>query len=153
MNTSNFAQKLRSERKRLGHKQEYVADRLSMTQPGYSRMENGETNPGVKRSLEIIKLLAPHGYSGIPPIESEEIEGETVIEIYWPWNKYLLYAFIAVILISAIDYIMQVPDDLSSGFNDAAAGKPDPLIVGLLFLSGVFYGFYRLAKWLLLKRS
>lgn len=121
MNKSDFAKKLRSERERLGLTQAEVTKLIFMTQSAYSRMENGETNPGVKRSLEIIGKLEPHGFNDVPPIQLEEFEGNTMIQIRWPWNKKVLYALLIVLVIVAIDYIINAPGDFARGFADGNA--------------------------------
>lgn len=121
MNISDFAKKLRSERERLDLSQTEVAELIFMTQSAYSRMENGETNPGVKRSIEIIKILEQHGFNEIPPIQLEEFEGYTSIVIRWPWNKKVLYALLIVLVIVAFDYVLNVPGDFARGFADGNA--------------------------------
>ena len=117
MNISDFAKKLRSGRERLGRSQEYVAKLIFMTQSAYSRMENGETNPGVERSLEIIKILERHGFNEIPPIQLGEFEGNTTIQIRWPWNKYVLYSMLGILVLVIIDYVLNAPGDFSRGFE------------------------------------
>ncbi len=151
MKRTKFAQMLEAERNRLRHSQIKTAGFLSMTQSAYSRMEKGKTNPGVERSLEIIKILEAHGYMGIQPIELKEIEGLTSISIRWPWHKYWLYALIAVVVLMAIDYMANAPADLARGFSAGEKGEPNPdPLAGMIFLvligGGVVYGLYRLIK-------
>ncbi len=142
---------LEAERNRHGHSQAKTGKLIHMTQSAYSRMERGETNPGVARSLEIIKILETHGYVGIQPIELEEIDGVASITFRWPWHKYWLYALIAVVVLMAIDYIANMPGDFARGAGAGEKGEPpadDPS--GLIFLAlavgGVIYGLYRLIK-------
>ncbi|MEJ7694701.1 helix-turn-helix transcriptional regulator [Daejeonella sp.] len=151
MKRTKFSLMLEAERNRLGHSQVQTAEWVFMTQSAYSRMENGKTNPGVERSLEVIKLLEPHGYKGIQPIELEEIDGVPSISIRWPWHKYWLYALIAVVVLMAIDYMANAPGDLARGFSDGSNGKPAEdssaaVIFLVLTIGGIVYGLYRLIK-------
>lgn len=154
MKRSKFAEMLESERNRFEHKQVVVAEWLSMSQSAYSRMEEGKTNPGIKRSLEIIKIVEAHGYVGIPPLELEEAEGKITLRLRWPWNKYVLYAILVILAIFLFDYILTIPGEIARGFEDGASGKPDPspaktLFASLLLVFGFIYGVYRLTKWFL----
>jgi transcriptional regulator with XRE-family HTH domain len=151
MKRTKFAQMLEAERTRLGHSQIQTAEWLFMTQSAYSRMEKGKTNPGVARSIEIIKILETHGYKGIQPIELEEIDGALSVTIRWPWHKYGLYALIAVVVLMAVDYMANAPADLARGFSDAKKGEPaadGPTGIIFLVLAGlaVVYVLYRLIK-------
>ncbi len=153
MNKTEFRQKLRSERDRFQHSQEKVGEWLSMDQSTYSRMELGKTNPGVNRSLEIIKILEKHGYEGIPPIRLEEIDGKTALVIKWPWNKYVLYAILVVAALMVLNEIVNIPTDIARGYRDEAAGKPADspamvLIAGILVTGSVLFGLFLLIKWL-----
>ncbi len=151
MKRTKFAQMLEAERKRLGHSQIKTAEFLSMTQSAYSRMEKGKTNPGVERSLEIIKILESHGYTGIPPIEIEEIDGVASITFRWPWHRYWLYALIAFVLLLVIDFVINAPADMARGYSAGRKGEPDPDgPTGIIFLvlvgAAIAFGLYRLFK-------
>lgn len=141
---------LKAERDRLGHSQQKTGEFLNMTQTAYCRLENGKTKTSVKRSLDIIKILEAHGYKGIQPIELEEIDGVPSVSIKWPWNKYLLYALIVVVIVMAIDYVVNAPFDFARGQAAAENNEPapDPTWAVFLAIAGmiVIYGLYRLIK-------
>ena len=152
MKKTKFVQLLKAERERHGHSQKETGELINMTQTAYCRMEKGRTKISVERSLEIIKLLEKHGYSGIPSIEIEEIDGVPSVSFRWPWNKYLLYALIVVVIVMAIDYVVNAPFDIARGQADAESGKPapDPTWAVFLAIAGVIviYGLYRgIKRW------
>ncbi|WP_121810275.1 helix-turn-helix domain-containing protein [Mucilaginibacter kameinonensis] len=51
------AAKIRTERKRLGYSQEYVALSLDLSQNAYSKIELGYTNISLVRLMEIALIL------------------------------------------------------------------------------------------------
>ena len=150
MKKTKFVQLLKAERKRHGHSQFQTGEFLSMTQSAYCRLEKGKTKTSVERSIEIIKILETHGYTGIQPIEVEEIDGVPSVSIRWPWNKYLLYALIVVVIVMSIDYVVNAPFDFARGQAAAENNEPapDPTWAVFLAIAGVIiiYGLYRLIK-------
>jgi len=61
MNT--IGTKIRKVRELKGFTQEYVAQKLSISQKAYSKVERGETKPDAERVVEIAKIL------GVDPLE------------------------------------------------------------------------------------
>jgi len=148
MNNQNFAEKLRYERERLGYTQDEVAVMLYMTQSAYSRIESGVTKPSADRLQEIKNLLMAQGFADLPPVEFQETAEKVAIVIRWPWNKYVLYGLLIVVVMMVIDYLAQAPGDFARGFSDGYAGKPDPtpisstIFTTLLVIAGI-YGLSR----------
>ncbi len=158
MKNRKFSEKLRSERERLGYSQQQVADVLNRTQSSYSRIESGVTKPSADELQEIVTKLQAIGFANLPLIQFEEEADTAAVRIKWPWNKNWLYALLVLLAILLLDYILQIPEEISQGFKDVEAGKPDPsplktLIAGLLSLSGIVYGLIWFIKRLLPKRS
>ena len=53
----NYLNKIKSLRQSKFYSQQYMADKLNMSQKAYSSLENGKTQMSVNRLLEIIKFL------------------------------------------------------------------------------------------------
>ncbi|SKB76568.1 helix-turn-helix domain-containing protein [Daejeonella lutea] len=158
MKNQKFAEKLRSERKRLGYTQEKVAGMVHKTQSAYSRIESGKTSPSADELQEMVTILEAKGFADLPIIQFEEQGDIAAVRIKWPWNNKLLYAILVVLAILLFDFIISAPEDIARGFNDARAGKPAPeplkaMIVQGVLLAGVVYGLYRFVKWPLSKKS
>jgi transcriptional regulator with XRE-family HTH domain len=151
MDNLNFAEKLRAERERLGFSQEFMANKLNITQSGYSRIESGETKLTLDRVDELSKLLEVPDSTKKLSLESEKVADPKVILISWPWGKFSLYAFGIIITSVGIEFVYGMAKDIYSGYLSGLG--PNHTASDLLYvpLSALFfYAIYWLCwvkKW------
>ena len=155
MKKSNLLEKLRKRRELLDFSQDYMGVLLNMSQPAYSLIENGQTKL-TDELLEKIKTIEGfEGFDEETPLPVEHLAADERIPL-WPWGRTSLNITIFVVVILLLNLASFFADHAWRGFGVGAEPDGFTLIITVILLAlfvGIIYLLFRLAKWLLYRRS
>ncbi len=150
MDKQTLAEKLRERRELLGLGQEYMSEKLNMTQPGYSGIENDKVRftPKLIRDIRSIKDFEDFDRPGAArPANSE---GKQTLASKWPLGKPLLYVVVILGGAVCLDLVFQIGEDLYLGFTGETKENLDitGLIAVVYFVLGIL-----LIRWLVFRKG
>jgi DNA-binding XRE family transcriptional regulator len=158
-NKKNLAEKLRERRESLGLGQDFMSEKLNITQPAYSWIENEKRRLTPKLILDIKSIkdfedfdgsdAGPTNSDGLPRPNGVQPGGQTLAS-RWPLSKPLLYVMVILVGALCLDLVFQMGEYFYQGITGETEENQDimAVIAVIYFVLGIL-----LIRWIVFKKE